>query len=157
MRFLLVILAGLSFGVSASPVPNFVSSIEVDSALFDKGVRNEQTVDNLQLGGARNQFVAHIPTDCGSTLTSDISTVVQPDVMSGGLSAFVKVSIATRVPENPTACEQKALSLVPPVNIDVPIDMGTSTLNIKNPNWSGGVQFDVVVSYQPDIPPEFLN
>ena len=151
MRFLLTVaLLVLSSAALAAPGPTFVSQMNVDSPLYEAPVKSAAETHPFSVEGVRNSISAVIPIDGCGALTSTVESKYQPNVMDGGQSAFVTLTISNATRANPKACETEALAQVPAVNVDVPIQAGTSKLQIRHPQMRH-TEYEVTVTYTPQV------
>lgn len=148
MRFLLTAaLLMLSF-VAGATDRSFVSQVAVDSPLYEAAISSGSETHDFTVEGVTGRLSGVIPVEGCGALTSTVDSKIQPNVMDGGQSAFVTLTISNSASDNPKACESEALAQVPPVNVDVPIQAGTSKLQIHHPQMRH-TEYEVTVIYHP--------
>lgn len=148
MRFLLTAILLMFSSVAFASDRSFVSQIDVDSPLYAAPITSGPANHGFTVEGVRGRLSGVIPIDGCGALTSTVESKIQPNVMDGGQSAFVTLTISNGTNDNPKACETEALAQVPAVNVDVPIEAGTSKLQIRHPQMRH-TEYEVTVVYQP--------
>lgn len=151
MRFLMMFALMLVCSVAlAAPGPSFVSQVSVDSPLYESAVDSGSSSHAFTVEGVSGKLSAVIPIEGCGALTSTVDSTIQPNVMDGGQSAFVTLMISNATGVNPKNCETAALAEVPPVKVDVPVQAGTSKLQIRHPQMRH-TEYEVTVVYRPEV------
>lgn len=148
MRFLLTAILLMVSSVAFASDRSFVAQVDVDSPLYAAPITSGSANHNFTIEGASGRLAGVIPVDGCGALTSTVDSKIQPNIMDGGRSAFVTLTIVNTTNPNPKACETEALAQVPAVNVDVPIEAGTSKLQIRHPQMRH-TEYEVTVVYQP--------
>lgn len=148
MRFLLTAILLMLSSVAFASDRSFVSQIAVDSPLYEAPITSGSVSNEFTIEGVTGRLSGVIPVDGCGALTSTVESKIQPNVMDGGQSAFVTLTISNATGDNPKACETEALGQVPAVNVDVPVQAGTSKLQIRHPQMRH-TEYEVTVIYHP--------
>lgn len=148
MRFLFTAILLMLSSVAFASDRSFVSQVAVDSPLYEAAVTSESSSHEFTVEGVTGRLSGVIPVEGCGALTSTVDSKIQPNVMDGGQSAFVTLTIINSTNVNPKICETEALAQVPAVNVDVPIQAGTSKLQIRHPQMRH-TEYEVTVVYRP--------
>ncbi len=148
MRFFLIVVLLMLSCVAVANDRSFVSQVAVDSPLYEAAVTSESSSHEFTVEGVSGRLSGVIPVDGCGALTSTVDSKIQPNVMDGGQSAFVTLTIVNTTNATPKTCEIEALAQVPAINVDVPIQAGTSKLQIRHPQMRH-TEYEVTVVYRP--------
>lgn len=150
MRFLLTAILLMISSVAFASDRSFVSQVAVDSPLYAAPITSGSASHDFTVEGVSGRLSGVIPVDGCGALTSTVESKIQPNVMDGGQSAFVTLTISNATRDNPKVCETEALAQVPAVKVDVPIQAGTSKLQIRHPQMRH-TEYEVTVTYTPQF------